>query len=116
MVAENQDAPYGELAARFWQRISIDLQRAGHRAFSRRVARGKDLDGDGGGRVFVGSGHFNQRRKDRYTPEPTGLADIFIHRCLPPMGPVDFPTRLPTRLPPQVGRQSLTSYGGSGEP
>ena len=57
MVAENQDTPYGEVATRFWQRLSIDLQRAGHRAFSRRVARGKDLDGEGGG-VFAGSGSF----------------------------------------------------------
>jgi hypothetical protein len=57
MVAENQDTPYGEVATRFWQRLSIDLQRAGHRAFSRRVARGKDLDGEGGG-VFAGSGAF----------------------------------------------------------
>ena len=57
MVAENQDTPYGEVATRFWQRLSIDLQRAGHRAFSRRVARGKDLEGEGMG-VFSGSGVF----------------------------------------------------------
>ena len=57
MVAENQDTPYGEVATRFRQRISIDLQRAGHRAFSRRVARGKDLEGEGGS-LFTGSGAF----------------------------------------------------------
>ena len=57
MVAENQDTPYGEVATRFWQRVSIDIQMAGHRAFARRVARGKDMEGDGGG-VFAGSGAF----------------------------------------------------------
>ena len=55
MVAENQDTPYGEVATRFWQRLSIDLQRAGHRVFSRRVARGQDLEGNGVN-VFSGSG------------------------------------------------------------
>ena len=57
MVAENTDTPYGEVATRFWQRSSIDLRRAGHRAFSRRVARGRDLEGEGMG-VFTGSGAF----------------------------------------------------------
>ena len=57
MVAENQDTPYGEVATRFWQRVSMDIQRAGHRAFARRAARGKDLEGEGGG-VFAGSGVF----------------------------------------------------------
>ena len=57
MVAENQDTPYGEVATQFWQRLSIDLQRARHRAFSRRVARGKDLEGECGG-VFVGLSAF----------------------------------------------------------
>ena len=55
MVAENHDTPYGEVATRFWQRLSIHLQRAGHRAFSRRVARGHDLEGNGIN-VFSGSG------------------------------------------------------------
>ena len=57
MVAENHDTPYGEVATRFWQRLSIDLQRAGHRAFSRRVARGRDMEGERVG-VFSGSGVF----------------------------------------------------------
>ena len=57
MVAENRDTPYREIAIRFWQRLSIDLQRAGHRAFSARAARGRDLEGEGRG-VFAGSGAF----------------------------------------------------------
>ena len=39
-VAENTDSPAGEVATRFWQRVSIDLQRAGHRALSRRLGSG----------------------------------------------------------------------------
>ena len=39
-VAENTDSPPGEIATRFWQRVSIDLQRAGHRAFGRRLGSG----------------------------------------------------------------------------
>ena len=26
MIAENQDTPHGEVATRFWQRVSIDIQ------------------------------------------------------------------------------------------
>ena len=37
--------------------VGWDGQRAGHRAFARRVARGKDLEGEGMG-VFSGSGAF----------------------------------------------------------
>ena len=29
--------PVGEVARRLWKRLSVDLQRAGHRAFSRRL-------------------------------------------------------------------------------
>ena len=57
MVAENQDTSYGEVAIRFWRRLSIDLERAGHRAFARRVMRGNDLEREGKG-VFIGSGAF----------------------------------------------------------
>ena len=47
LVADNTRTPYGEVAQRLWQRISVDLQRAGHRAFARRV---------GGGGIGVRSG------------------------------------------------------------
>ena len=57
MVAENLDTPYGEVATRFWQRVSMDLQKAGHRFFSRRVVRGRDLE-ENGMDVFSGSGAF----------------------------------------------------------
>ena len=36
-VAEHTNSPYGEVAQRFWQRISIDIQRAQHRALARRT-------------------------------------------------------------------------------
>ncbi len=39
-VADNTDSPIGEIATRFWQRISIDMQRAGRRAFSRLLGSG----------------------------------------------------------------------------
>ena len=38
-VAAATDSPYGEVATRFWQRVSIDMQRCQHRAFVRRVVR-----------------------------------------------------------------------------
>ena len=47
MVAENQDSSPGDVATRFWQRLSVDIQRAGHRAFVRRALKGNDLEGDG---------------------------------------------------------------------
>ena len=36
-MADNTRTPYGEVAQRLWQRISVDLQRAGHRALARRT-------------------------------------------------------------------------------
>ncbi len=38
-VAAATDSPYGEVATRFWQRVSIDIQRCQHKAFVRRVVR-----------------------------------------------------------------------------
>ena len=46
-VAEQTDTPYGEVAQRFWHRISIDIQRAGHRAFARRLGERQGAGGDG---------------------------------------------------------------------
>ena len=37
IVALNTGVPYGDVATRFWQRLSIDIQRHGHRALVRRV-------------------------------------------------------------------------------
>ena len=50
LVADNTNTPYVEVAHRFWQRVSVDLQRAGHRAFARRVG-GTNV----GGRTQAGS-------------------------------------------------------------
>ena len=41
-VAENTETPYGDVAHYFWQRLSVDIQRAGHRAYARR-ARARDM-------------------------------------------------------------------------
>jgi len=47
-VAENTDTSESEVATLFWQRLSIDIQRSGHRAFARRV---RQDCGDNGGQV-----------------------------------------------------------------
>ena len=41
-MADNTHTPYGEVAQRLWQRLPVDLQRAEHRCFARRV-RGRGL-------------------------------------------------------------------------
>ena len=38
LVAVNTNTPLAEVAHRFWQRTSVDLQKASHRAFAKRVA------------------------------------------------------------------------------
>ena len=40
-VANHTTTPIGEVATRFWQRMGIDLQRAMHRAFVRRMDTGE---------------------------------------------------------------------------
>ena len=42
LVADNTNTPVQEVARRFWQRTSIDMQRSLHRAFARRL-RKKEL-------------------------------------------------------------------------
>ena len=37
LVAVNTNTPLGEVARRFWQRVSVDLQKANHRAFVKRA-------------------------------------------------------------------------------
>jgi len=39
-VAENTDTSESEVATMFWQRLSIDIQRSGHRALARRLRQG----------------------------------------------------------------------------
>ena len=46
IVAENTDTPETEVATSIWRRLSIDIQRAGHRAFSRRVRSSAMNEGD----------------------------------------------------------------------
>ena len=36
-VAANTDSPLGEVATRFWHKISVDIVRGSHRAFKRRT-------------------------------------------------------------------------------
>ena len=54
-VAENTNTPYGEVAQYFWQRLSIDIQRAGHLAYARRVTTPVGLQGDWMGWVVEGA-------------------------------------------------------------
>ena len=53
IVAQNNGVPLGDVATRFWQRISVDIQRHMHRALVRRVC-GKVGGRDGLGRVIDG--------------------------------------------------------------
>ncbi len=39
LVADNTNTPVQEVARRFWQRTSIDMQRSLHRAFARRLCK-----------------------------------------------------------------------------
>ena len=48
MVADNTNTPISEVAHRLWGRISVDMQRAGHRAFARRAGAAAAAGGDGG--------------------------------------------------------------------
>ena len=48
LVADNTDTPIQEVAGRFWQRVSMDLQRANHRAFRRRNGQRDDVFSGGG--------------------------------------------------------------------
>ena len=44
LIAENTDTSETEVATHFWHRLAIDIQRSGHRAFSRRV---RQVEGEG---------------------------------------------------------------------
>ena len=52
-VASATDSPYGEVATRFWQRVSIDIQRSQHRALVRRVVKSDWLEELGSRAVFA---------------------------------------------------------------
>ena len=54
VVAATTDSPHGEVATRFWQRVSIDMQRCQHRAFVRRVVGG-DVSGASCSSIAFGS-------------------------------------------------------------
>jgi len=50
LVAFNTSSSVGEVAHLFWQRLRIDIQRAGHRAFARWMSRRTGLQNEGVGR------------------------------------------------------------------
>ena len=52
-VAENTDTSETEVATHFWHRLAIDIQRSGHRAFSRRV---RQVEGEGDTNMVVNLG------------------------------------------------------------
>ena len=39
LVAHNTNTPCSEVAHRFWQRVSVDIQKSNHRAFAKRIAK-----------------------------------------------------------------------------
>ena len=39
LVADNTNTPTSEVAQRFWQKMSVDMQKSNHRAFMKRVAK-----------------------------------------------------------------------------
>ena len=49
LVAFNTGSSVGEVAPLFWQRLSIDIQRAGHRAFARRMSHRTGFQNEGVG-------------------------------------------------------------------
>jgi hypothetical protein len=49
LVAFNRGSSVGEVAPLFWQRLSIDIQRAGHRAFARRLSHRLGYQGEESG-------------------------------------------------------------------
>ena len=51
-VAAATDSPYGEVATRFWQRVSIDIQRCQHRALMRRIVKAGRMQALGSGVAF----------------------------------------------------------------
>ena len=53
-VANNTITLPGEVARRLWERLSVDLQRAGHRAFKRRAGTREMALGRGMGGILVG--------------------------------------------------------------
>ena len=56
VVAAATDSSPEEVATRFWQRVSIDIQRAGHRAFARRAGRSLSMNDGVLGNLFGVSG------------------------------------------------------------
>ena len=59
-VANNTNTPPGEVARRLWERLSVDLQGAGHRAFKRRAGTREVALGMGMRSVLAGIESFVQ--------------------------------------------------------
>ena len=53
-VAVNTNTPPEEVARRLWERLSVDFQRAGHRAFAKREATREFVVGSGMRGVLAG--------------------------------------------------------------
>ena len=43
LVAVNTNTPTTEVARRFWQRVSVDMQNMNHRALAKRVSKGVEI-------------------------------------------------------------------------
>ena len=55
-VAEHTDTPAWEVATLFWHRVGVDIQRAAHRAFSRRVVKCLEWGAGGLGNAYYADG------------------------------------------------------------
>lgn len=64
LVALNTNTPYAEVARRFFQRVSMDLQRANHRAFGRRSCVGGVGDKAMGARVLKWAGLLEEPKEE----------------------------------------------------
>ena len=70
MVAQNRGVSVGDVATRFWQRVSVDMQWNMHRALVRRLAR--NMGGaEGSSRIVEGVGLLDE----------TGLWESWVIEC-----------------------------------
>ena len=53
LVANNTNTPTSEVARRFWQRVSVEMQKMNHRAFAKRISVGKNLLGESASSRFL---------------------------------------------------------------
>ena len=53
LVAQNTNTPCSEVAHRFWQRVSVEIQKSNHRAFAKRIAKHNFIGESASGRFLM---------------------------------------------------------------